>query len=120
MLMMLGCNMVSNNPPLTGKWRSILVEMTLDGQGGTIVFGCATGTISQPVKPDSNGVFSVAGTYTQLSGAQPPTPPAPQPATYSGKVVVDKLTLSGKLKDGTSIGPIEVVKDSPQQVLICP
>ena len=123
MLMLLGCNMVSSNPPLTGKWSSTLAELTLNEQGGSITFTCAVGTISQPVKPDSGGAFSVAGSYTRLSGAKPPEgtpPPTPQPSTYSGKVTADKLTFSGKLQDGTGIGPIEVIKDSPQQVLICP
>jgi hypothetical protein len=108
--------------PLTGTWRSIAAEMTLTVQGGSIQFGCASGTISAPVLVNTQGEFRVDGTYTQGSGVPPPPnspPPAPQPTVYSGKVSGNTLTFSFQTQGGTLSSPITLERDGTSQVIYC-
>lgn len=124
-LVLIGCtqSIISlPSTPLTGTWRSHSAEVTLSGQGGSIQFGCASGTINAPVILNVQGEFSVDGSYTQGSGVAPPPevpPPTPQPTVYSGKVSGETLTFSFQIKGGSTSGPITVVRDSPDQVIFC-
>lgn len=108
--------------PLTGTWRSHTAELTLTEQGGSIQFGCATGSISRAVLVNAQGEFSANGTYTQGSGVAPPPnfpPPTPQPTVYSGKLSGNTLSFSAQIQSGSSLGPITVVRDSSDQVFLC-
>ncbi|MDX2005901.1 MAG: hypothetical protein SFU83_11535 [Meiothermus sp.] len=107
--------------PLTGVWRSIEAELRLTEQGGTIVYGCANGTINQPVRPDARGEFRVTGTYTQGYPVEGPGVPPREvkPGVYSGKVVGDTLVFGFEFADGNKNGNITVVRDGRQNVLFC-
>jgi hypothetical protein len=108
--------------PLTGTWRSIAAEMTLTVQGGSIQFGCASGTINAPVMLNAQGEFLVNGTYTQGSGVPPPPespPPTPQPTVYSGKVSGNTLTLNLQIQGGSPGSPFTLERDGTAQVIFC-
>jgi hypothetical protein len=124
-LALAGCTQISISAPptpLTGTWRSVAAEMTLNVQGGSIQFGCASGTINAPVLVNTQGEFRVDGTYTQGSGVAPPPelpPPTPQPTVYSGKVSGNTLTLSFQTQGGTLSSPITLERDGSAQVIFC-
>jgi hypothetical protein len=108
--------------PLTGTWRSIAAEMTLTVQGGSIQFGCASGTINAPVVVNAQGEFRVDGTYTQGSGVPPPPespPPMPQPTVYTGKVSGNMLTFNLQIQGGSLGSPITLERDGNAQVIFC-
>ncbi len=122
---LVGCTQIPISAPptpLTGTWRSIAAEMTLTVQGGSIQFGCASGTINAPVLVNTQGEFRVDGTYTQGSGVPPPPqipPPTPQPTVYSGKVSGNTLTLSLQIQGGALSSPITLERDGSAQVIYC-
>ena len=105
-----------------GTWRSLAAELTVTEQGGSIQFGCATGTIDAPIVMNAKGEFSVNGTYTQLSGVAPPPnspPPTSQPTVYTGRVSGNNLSFTGRFQNGTNTGSITVVRDGPAHVIYC-
>jgi hypothetical protein len=120
-LVLTACNMVPGTP-VTGVWRSIAAEVTLTEQGGSIVFGCASGQFDAPVILNARNEFRVSGTYTLGSPVPPPPgtpPPTPQPLVYTGTVVGDLLTFTGTLENGTSLGTVKVVRNGTENVVIC-
>lgn len=107
---------------VVGTWRSLAAELTVTEQGGSIQFGCATGTIDAPILLNAKGEFSVNGTYTQLSGVAPPpgsNPPTPQPTVYTGRVSGNNLSFTGRFQNGTKLNSITVVRDGSVQVVQC-
>ena len=117
---LVGCASPLPASPVTGDWRSNQAEMTLNPQGGTIEFGCASGTIGA-VNLDAKGEFKVAGTFTQGSPVIriDDPPPTPQPVTYTGSVAGNTLTFSFELHDGNKNSPITVVKDGNEILIRC-
>jgi hypothetical protein len=120
-----GCTqipIIAPSTPLTGTWRSIAAEMTLTVQGGSIQFGCASGTINAPVMLNARGEFRVDGTYTQGSGVPPAPqipPPTPQPTVYSGQVSGNTLTFTFQINGGSISSPFTLERDGSAHVIFC-
>ncbi|HEV7682221.1 MAG TPA: hypothetical protein VGO68_08880 [Pyrinomonadaceae bacterium] len=85
----------------TGAWGGPHIRIQVDGASATIDYDCAHGTITGPLTFDSKGRFSWRGTHT-LEGPGPirvEEESKGSPATYTGTVQGDKLTLTVKLSD---------------------
>jgi hypothetical protein len=98
-------------PP--GNYGGEHVVMEVSKNGATFEFDCAHGETHVPLALDKQGNFQVAGTFTTEHGGpvrdDEVTPPTP--ATYSGHLGSDSLTLSVKVKD-QQVGTFDLVRDA--------
>jgi hypothetical protein len=88
----------SKQNPVRGLWGGLHVRLVLNESGGEIEFDCAHGAIREPLKPDREGRFSVAGTFYR-EGGPTRSDEAGLPARYSGRIEGDRMTLTLTLKD---------------------
>ncbi|QNP43943.1 hypothetical protein H9L15_04850 [Sphingomonas daechungensis] len=104
-----------------GSFGGPQIGVVLESGAGTVDFGCATGTIDEPIFPGKDGLFSVKGTYR--TGQSGPIKVGQifksQEAVYSGTIVKDAMTLSVKLEDETELGPFTLTLGAPAQVVRC-
>ena len=86
-----------------GVWGGPNVRLQVSEQGATVEFGCAHGSMLEPIKPDASGLFSVAGTYTPEHGGpiRKDETANDLPATYKGRVSGDTMRLEIVLPDKT-------------------
>lgn len=96
--------------------------MTMGEQNTTIEFDCAQGVIMGPIKPDSSGNFSVAGTFTPQRGGpiMKDNPPRDLPATYKGSIHGNVMNLQVLLEDKNQQPPAFTLKlGEPGRVVKC-
>lgn len=116
-----GCATMDNKPAyLDGHWGGPHIAATFSGLAD-IQFDCAAGSIDSLIYPAKDGTFEAKGTYREGS-------PGPvrvgqifrsQPATYSGSVVEEVMTLNVALEDGTMLGPYTLTLGAPPQITRC-
>lgn len=84
-------------------WGGDGVQMEITGQGATLQFPCADGSILAPLKASANGEFTARGTYTpgQFGPVRKDNPPRDLPAIYQGKISGDTMQLQIELSDKT-------------------
>jgi hypothetical protein len=117
-----GCATLEQKPPyLTGSWGGPGIGVTFRGALADVQFDCAMGSIDGLVMAAQGGAFSVKGMYR--AGASGPIRVGQrfitQPATYSGDVVKDVMTLSVELDDGSKFGPFTLTQGAPAQITRC-
>ena len=107
--------------PEYGQFGGHSVGVVLEGGSGKADFDCASGTIDEPIFPAKEGLFSVKGTYR--TGQSGPIKVGQifrsQPATYSGTLVKDDMTLTVTLEDGELLGPFTLRRGVPPQITRC-
>ena len=103
---------------LTGTWGGKHVQLSVDANGASLDFDCASGSFG-PVTLDAHGGFTAQGTFLRGSGVQPPPglEPKPESVTYQGKVTGHKLALDIVTASGTSSYQLELNK--PAQIFRC-
>ena len=80
-------------------WGGDSIELHETDRGATIEFDCGRGTIDAALAPDANGRFERAGTFTpERPGPTRDDGPSPLPATYSGAITADAMTLHVTIK----------------------
>ncbi len=79
-----------------GNWGGPNVGMNVTNDGAQLRFNCARGTIEEPLALDTEGRFSAKGTFTKETPGptREDNPPKNEPATYSGSIRDQKMTLS--------------------------
>jgi hypothetical protein len=87
---------------LRGQWGGADISMTIADDGTQIEFGCAHGHIDEQINPNSEGKFSVKGTYAREHGGplRGDETQDQQDATYKGTVNGQKMSLSVSLTEG--------------------
>src|ERR1041384_5514347 len=92
---------------ISGLWGGQGISMEATDSGATLDFDCDSGAISEPIVADSAGKFSAKGRFAR----QRPGPTREDentegaPATYSGVVDGEKLTLTITLaKNSEKVG----------------
>ena len=87
---------------LRGQWGGADISMTIADDGTQIEFGCAHGHIDEQINPNSEGEFSVKGTYVREHGGPMRNDETQdqQRATYKGTVNGEKMSLSVSLTEG--------------------
>ena len=120
-LLLAGCATAPAAPsPVTGDWGGTHIGLNLGATGGTIDYDCSSGTIG-PVFPGSGGNFTAAGTHTPghggpvREGEVMPT----YPATFSGRVSGDRMTLVGKIANGVELGPFTFRRGAEAGIFRC-
>jgi hypothetical protein len=107
---------------ISGLWGGQGISMEATDSGATLDFDCASGTITEPIVPDSAGKFSVKGRYAR----QRPGPTREdentegQPANYSGVVDRENLTLTITLtKNSEKVGDFKLAHGKIGRIRRC-
>lgn len=119
-----GCQAASGptDTPLTGSWGGQHIALELNSDGGTLEYDCAAGVISEPVRPDAAGRFSVRGAHTPGHGGparQGEVTPA-LPAAYDGQVQGGRMTLRVRIASSeTPMGPFTLERGAAPLLVRC-
>ena len=108
--------------PLIGPWGGQHVALELTHEGGTLEYDCAAGAISEPVRPDASGHFSVHGTHRPGHGGPERVGEEAQvlPAEYDGSVNGKHMTLSVHiLSSGLLLGPFTLERGAAPVLMRC-
>jgi hypothetical protein len=83
----------------TGVWGGQHIQIQVGANSATIEYDCANGVINGPLAVDSDGNFNLHGTHRMERGGPVRANAEPRkiPATYTGSVKGDKMTLTLKL-----------------------
>lgn len=113
-----GGKCVNDAAAILGSWGASNAIMTVSDGHADIEFGCGSAsldafTFSNPT------TFTATGTHLAGSGVQPPPghEPQPQPATFSGHVSGNKLTLV--MTVGGSASTLTFTKDKAVNLMRC-
>ena len=122
LILISGCSTLDAKPSyLAGAWGGPHAAIAFHGGLGEVQFDCASGSIDGLIYPAKGGAFEAKGTYR--AGAPGPVRVGQifvsQPATYSGIVAKDVMTLNVELQEGTIIGPFTLTQGAPPQLTRC-
>lgn len=111
-----GCSISDDvtGPVAAGDWGGVGISLVVTAQGGRLEFDCALGEISKPLMLDSEGAFTLDGTFTPEQGG-PIGEDAleSEPATYAGVVDGNRMTLTVHLLErGTISGPFTLERET--------
>jgi hypothetical protein len=88
-----------------GPWGGPHIRIEVGARSASIDYDCASGTINRPLTIDSKGRFTWLGTHHREHGG--PIRVGEQgndrPATYSGFVKGDRMTLTVKLSETNEV-----------------
>lgn len=106
---------------LVGTWGGPHAAVSFEGGLANVRFDCASGTIDVPVYPAKDGAFEARGTFR--AGMPGPVRVGQiyrsQPATYSGIVTKQSMTLNIALEDGGTVGPFTLIQGAAPQITRC-
>lgn len=102
-------------------WGGEHIRIRFNASEARVEFDCAHGTISDPLKPDAEGRFNLNGSYVREGGPiRLNAPRASQPATYSGTVKGDEMSLSVTLRNTSQdIGTFTLMRGSEGLIRKC-
>ena len=107
---------------ITGAWGGADIALQVTTDGIDLNFDCAHGHIDEPIAPDSEGRFSVKGTYVREHGGavRIDENPDTRAATYKGQIASEKMTLTVTFPDGTEdVGPFTLERGKSGRVRKC-
>lgn len=83
----------------TGVWGGLHINLEVGRNSAKIEYDCAHGAIEGPLVVDRNGKFELRGSFTQERGGpvRADDTPEPRPATYSGTIKGNTMTLVLKI-----------------------
>jgi hypothetical protein len=84
-----------------GLWGGQHISMQVGAKSATIEYDCATGVIDGPLLVDAVGEFDLRGTHRTERGGpiRADESSKGQPATYTGSIQGNKMTLTLKVGD---------------------
>ena len=87
----------------SGVWGGQHINIKVGAKSATIEYDCASGVIDGPLVVDSDGNFKLRGTHTMQRGGPVRADEAPRkaPATYTGSIKGNTMTLTMKLDDSS-------------------
>ena len=110
------------NTAIAGLWGGADIALEVTPDGINLNFDCAYGHIDGPIAPDSEGNFSVKGTYTSEHGGpmRSDENSDARPAIYKGKITGDKMTLTVTFPDGSvDVGPFNLERGKEGRIHKC-
>ena len=121
-LLVTACATVEAKPAyLLGAWGGPHIGIIFEGGLANVELDCASATIDGPVYPGHGGAFTAKGVFRAGMGG--PVRDGQifksQPASYSGTIVKNVMTLSIRLEDGTVSGPYTLVEGAEPQLTRC-
>ena len=104
----------------TGVWGGPHIHIEVGEKSATIEYDCASGVIDGPLVVDSNGRFSWRGTHRMERGGpiRADEKPKEYPATYTGSIDGDKMTLTLKVS-GADEETFTLEKGKPGDLFKC-
>jgi hypothetical protein len=115
---MVACSEVAGPADVAGTWAGDDAQLIIEGTEATFEAPCHVGSLTLPDR-FVDGRFDAAGTVTFRGGAPPVEPPVARPATYTGEVRGDRITLViGPPELG--LGPYELRRGAEIQIPLCP
>jgi len=86
----------------TGVWGGQHINIEVGEKSAKIEYDCANGVIDGPLVVDPNGSFNLRGTHRVERGGpvRADGESQGQPATYTGSIKGDTMTLTLKVGDG--------------------
>ena len=84
-----------------GNWGGQHINIKVGAKSATIEYDCASGVIQGPLVVDGDGNFNLRGTHRMQRGGPLRADETPQdhPATYTGSIKGNTMTLNLKLSD---------------------
>jgi len=105
-----------------GQWGGMGISLTVGQDSSRIQYDCASGEITEKLTVDRNGNFSARGFHTHRTPGpeREDQPPARQPATYTGHIAGDQMTLKVILTaDGTQVGNFQLERGNGGRLHRC-
>jgi hypothetical protein len=118
---LLACSPVTSTPvtEVAGTWGGDNAGLVVDESNVHVHIGCTVGDAVGPIRPDLNGRFVATGTYNV--DAYPVNRGIIHPASFSGRIVGETMTLSVTLTDnGRMLGPVTLVYGKEPTMGPCP
>jgi hypothetical protein len=83
----------------TGVWGGLHINLEVGSNSAKVEYDCAHGAIDGPLVVDTNGKFELRGSFTPERGGpvRADDTPQPQPASYTGTIKGDTMTLTLKV-----------------------
>jgi hypothetical protein len=104
---------------VSGTWGGDNAGMIVTDTDVHVHIGCTLGDAVGPIHPDANGRFEATGTYNV--DAYPVNRGITHPATFSGQVVGQTMTLTVSLTDTARVlGPVTLIYGKEPQMGPCP
>ena len=117
----IACSAATSTPitDVVGTWGGDNAGLIVNGTDVHVHIGCTLGDAVGPVLPDANGRFEVSGTYNV--DAYPVNRGITHPATFSGQIVGQSMTLTVSLTDiARVLGPVTLVYGKEPKMGPCP
>ena len=103
-----------------GDYGGDHVSLQVSASAARLEFDRAHGEIASVIRLDSEGRFSVDGTFTQERGGPATTlPEAVRPARYTGSSEGRIVTFTIRLIDGQTVGAFTVERGSTPRIVRC-
>lgn len=104
-----------------GEWGGSHISMNVSERSAKIEYDCARGEIFGPLTVDAEGKFHLHGTFTRERGGPTRADDASkaEPATYSGKITGNKMTLTMKLSDSDASETFTLEKGKAGELFKC-
>jgi hypothetical protein len=108
-------------PAIIGSWGGEHIGLVATDRGARIDFDCANGSIEEPITPDDQGRFDVAGTYVrERPGPVRPNDSKGERARYRGRIEGKTMTLSVELAGSdVIIGTYTLERDRLPRIRKC-
>jgi hypothetical protein len=105
----------------TGEWGGSHISMNVGERSAKIEYDCAQGEILGPLTIDGEGKFHLHGTFTRERGGpvRADETPKAEPATYSGTITGNKMTLTMKLADSDDAETFTLEKGKAGELFKC-
>lgn len=104
---------------VVGTWGGDNAGLIVNGTDVHVHIGCTLGDAVGPILPDANGRFEVSATYNV--DAYPVNRGITHPATFSGQIVGQSMTLTVSLTDTARVlGPVTLVYGKEPKMGPCP
>ena len=104
-----------------GIWGGPHVNIDIGSQSAKVEYDCAHGEIHGPLVVDNEGKFEWHGTFSPERGGpvRAGGSERSQPATYSGEIKGNKMTLSLKVGDAEDAETFTLEKGKPGKLVKC-
>jgi hypothetical protein len=104
---------------VTGTWGGDNAGLIVTNTDVHVHIGCTLGDAVGPVHPDADGRFEATGTYNV--DAYPVDRGITHPATFSGQVIGETMTLTVSLTDTARVlGPVTLIYGKEPKMGPCP
>ena len=103
-----------------GEWGGEHVRLTVSDGGGNVEFDCAHGTLDAPLTLDTEGRFSVPGTFVREGGpVVPGREEDKQSVRYSGRTYGSSMDMDLARDQGDRLGSFRLKLGERGKLLKC-